>query len=103
MSKSLAASKQLMQTYLSELLTEEEVEQKTALVKERKHLFLLESVKLAIAESRPLCQDLHPKQRHRISLDSKADKQRNTPANSSAQIASPNTDLSYLDYFEANL
>ena len=35
MSKSLAASKQLMQTYLSELLTEEEVEQKTALVKEK--------------------------------------------------------------------
>ncbi len=35
MSKSLAASKKLMQTYLSELLTEEEVEQKTLLVKEK--------------------------------------------------------------------
>jgi len=38
MSKSLAASKKLMQTYLSELLTEEEVEQKPALpVKERQY------------------------------------------------------------------
>ncbi|WP_259363327.1 chemotaxis protein CheW [Colwellia sp. MB3u-4] len=38
MPKSLAASKKLMQTYLSELLTEEEVEQKPALpVKERQH------------------------------------------------------------------
>ena len=35
MSKSLAASKQLMQTYLSELLTEEEVAQKTLSVKEK--------------------------------------------------------------------
>jgi len=35
MSKSLAASKQLMQTYLSELLTEEEVAQKSLLVKEK--------------------------------------------------------------------
>ncbi|WP_259365665.1 chemotaxis protein CheW [Colwellia sp. MB02u-6] len=38
MPKSLAASKKLMQTYLSELLTEEEVEQKAALpVKERQY------------------------------------------------------------------
>ena len=35
MSKSLAASKKLMQTYLSELLTEDEVEAEPARLKEK--------------------------------------------------------------------
>ncbi len=44
MSKSLAASKKLMQTYLSELLTEEEVEQKQALAVKEKQLQAVEKL-----------------------------------------------------------